>query len=111
MRKAIILILFGFLILPISSYAGITGALKGKVVDEDGKPLIGATVKVQGTNKGTYVKEKDGTFVINNLAAGKYEVLVTYKGKKTFSEKVTISADDFTKIIAKLEPDAKQQKM
>lgn len=67
--------------LPQQSFAGvaqITAAqnettVKGHVVDADGEPVIGATVKVKGTSNGT-VTDIDGNFVLRNVSGGSIEV-------------------------------------
>lgn len=72
--------------------AGITGNIRGKVTDEDKNPLIGATIKVLGTQRGGKTKS-DGTYFINNVTAGPYKIQVTYVGKDTVIKQVTIIAD------------------
>lgn len=96
-----LLILIGVLLLPNDTYASVYGVLKGKVVDQDGKPAIGASVRVVGTNRGAKVKT-DGEFTIVNIMAGNYEVLVTAVGMAEYKTKVNISADKTTEINVKL---------
>lgn len=60
-----------------------TGSLSGKVTDsESGEPLIGATVRVVGLDATTQptgaVTDRTGTYVVNNLAPGRYRVSITY---------------------------------
>ncbi len=68
------------------------GVLKGKVMDENGKPVIGATVRVVGTKRGTYVKNKDGSFKIVKIPAGTYTVKVSSVGFHNTEEDVQIIA-------------------
>jgi outer membrane receptor protein involved in Fe transport len=86
------------LLIPLSTFASVYGILKGKVVDQDGKPVIGATVRVQGTTLGAAVRNKDGSFTVVNISAGSYDVLVRAVGKKEVVKKVRISADETTEI-------------
>lgn len=60
-----------------------------------GEPLVGATVKLEGTKFTTLVK-LDGTFAFTKIAAGTYKVIVTYQGYKNTSEEtaVTISGTE-----------------
>lgn len=60
---------------------------KGKVVDANGEPVIGATVKVKGANAGS-ITDLDGNFVIKNAPKGS-TLLVTYVGYKPAQVKVT----------------------
>jgi hypothetical protein len=98
-----LLILIGVCLLPTDIYASVYGTLKGKVVDEDGKPAIGASVKVVGTTRGAKVKV-DGEFTIVNILAGNYDILVTYTGKSDYKTNVNISADKTTEITVKMKP-------
>ena len=55
-----------------------TSTIKGTVVDQNGEPIIGATVKVKGTNNAT-VTDIDGKFT---LANAKGTLVVSYVGYK-----------------------------
>lgn len=90
-----ILLWIGLFIIPFTADAGIFGILKGKIKDTDGKPLPGAVVRVQGTNRGSNAKV-DGSYQIAQLTSGKYEIQVTFASKDTMKLSVTISADRTT---------------
>lgn len=76
-------------------------SISGKVTDENGAPLPGATVLVKGTNNGT-TTDFDGNFVIE---AGINAVLqVSYLG---YSQK-EISLNGQSNITVQLDPDATQ---
>ena len=96
------------LCLPTNSWAEITPpsqqsvnqqakAVKGNVVDENGEPLIGVTVKVIGVNGGA-ITDIDGNFSLN-VAEGK-KLEISYAGYKT----QTVTARSNMNI--KMEPDA-----
>lgn len=57
-KKRMTITLF-FLLLSGAAFAGITGKIKGKIVDENGEPLPGANVILEGTNRGA-ATDKDG---------------------------------------------------
>ncbi|WEK36304.1 MAG: SusC/RagA family TonB-linked outer membrane protein [Candidatus Pseudobacter hemicellulosilyticus] len=61
--------------------------LIGTVVDATGKPLAGASVKVRGTNKGTYTNDK-GEFTLANVSAGAL-LEISFLGHKTREYRVT----------------------
>lgn len=52
--------------------------VKGHIVDENGEPMIGVTVKVEGTNIGA-ITDIDGNYTIQ-VPAGKRQLLLTYVG-------------------------------
>ena len=73
------------------------GQVKGQVVDENGDPVIGATIQVKGTKNGT-VTDLDGRFSIPN-AIGQ-TLTVSYVGYKkvelvasTASLKITLESE------------------
>ena len=66
MRKLILTLFIILLISPVAIYAQQTKTVKGTVLDETGLPVIGATVKVNGTNIGT-VTDLDGNYELANV--------------------------------------------
>ena len=72
----------GLTVCPVSANAAVTQQtikVKGQVVDQDGEPLIGATVRVKGASSGS-VTDIDGNFQID--AASDAVLLVSYVGYK-----------------------------
>lgn len=56
------------------------GQMRGKVSDKDtGEPLIGANISLEGTTMGA-ATDGDGIFVITNIPAGTYTVILSYIG-------------------------------
>ena len=102
MRKYILLIItLGFFLSSINLQASIYGTIKGRVVDEEGKPLVGASVRVEGTRLGAVVKQ-DGRFTIVNVSPGDYIVRITSVGYANYEVNVRISADVITEVDAKM---------
>lgn len=62
------------------------GKVHGIVVDDNGEPVIGATIKVQGTSNGT-ISDIDGNFSLDALPDATLEI--SYIGYKTQIVKVT----------------------
>ncbi len=73
-------------------------ALKGTVVDETGEPLVGASVRIEGTTQGT-TTDLDGKFSVT-MPAGKTKLLITFIGYKNLS----IVAKDG--MLVRMEPDS-----
>lgn len=102
LKRFLYLLLVLSLLLPVNSIASVYGILKGKVVDSEGKGVLGATVRILGTTLGAPVRNKDGSFTIVNIPAGNYEVQIRAVGKKESIKKVRISADETTEITVTL---------
>lgn len=82
---------------PATLLAQITGALSGKVTDDDGKAVAGATIRIGGTTQGG-ISKPDGKFLINGIRAGDYEITVTGVGYQPFKRNVRISVDQVTEL-------------
>ncbi len=67
-------------------------SLKGMIVDKDTQePLLGATIQVAGTSKGS-VADFDGLFELSGLSAGSYLIEVNYLGYKSYRTEVDLGA-------------------
>lgn len=78
-----------FLLLPSFLFGQRT--ITGKVVDRvSGQPVPGTSVFISNTSNGT-VSGKEGDFILNNVPAGKYELIISSVGYETmvhpFTEK------------------------
>ena len=63
-----------------------TGAIKGRVLDDQGQGAFGAAVKLYRNGvyvKGTVVMDLDGHFIIKFVEPGTYDLEVTYTGMAT----------------------------
>lgn len=73
------------------------GGISGKVVDfENGDPLVGATVSVEGQVYSAVTDEK-GDYSINNVPGGTYTLLITYVGYR--SERVQLVKVEDSKML------------
>ncbi|NOS55298.1 MAG: carboxypeptidase-like regulatory domain-containing protein, partial [Cyclobacteriaceae bacterium] len=66
--------------------------LSGKVSDEMGNPLVGATILLAKENKGE-VADENGFFEFNKLCSGRYQIEVRFVGYKTISSSVKLTAN------------------
>ena len=85
MKKQILTFLLVFL-LPAIAFAQATKTVKGTVVDKDNMPVIGATVRVVGTNIVT-ATDFDGNYVLSNVPEDA-TITYTYIGMSTQEVKV-----------------------
>ncbi|NRD24522.1 TonB-dependent receptor [Winogradskyella litoriviva] len=74
-----------------------TGSLEGIITEGSGTPLSGATVYIKALDKGT-VTDYDGKFILENLAAGTYEVSISYVGYAITTQSVSIMAGKTTQL-------------
>lgn len=65
--------------------------IKGKVVDETGAPLVGASVKVKGTNQGT-ITDANGAFLLRTVEEGAV-IVVSYIGYENKEVTATSTGD------------------
>ena len=78
-RKVLLCII---LILTVDSLiAQVTTEIYGEVIDELGKPLIGASIFLEGTQQGAQT-DFDGNYKISGVAPGSYNLIVNYLGYK-----------------------------
>jgi TonB-linked SusC/RagA family outer membrane protein len=98
--KSCLLLLFLFAAVTVQAQ---TGTLSGKVLDETGQGLPGASVQIKSLNKSTST-DPDGNFRITGLANGAVTVTVSYIGYTPYDQAVTISGSTTTNI--NLKPDA-----
>ena len=100
-----IIFLFAF-----SAYAQTSGKLKGRVVDSNGEPLVGANILVTGTMTGT-TTDIDGYYTILNLRTGIYSVEYRYLGYQSqIVTNINITPDQTTEINVTLEEKAVESK-
>lgn len=77
-----------------------TRLIKGKVTDDTGTPLAGASVTVVGTKTGT-TTNRDGEFSLNVPGTGSVTLLITATSHKP----LTITSDGSTPVSASMEKD------
>ena len=78
MKKSSILMMLMALFMSITSFAQ---GIKGTVIDENGEPVIGATVAEKSNPKNATITDFDGSFTVN-VNAGKI-IQITYIGYET----------------------------
>ena len=88
-------------ILPIMLFANyLLATVTGKVSDENGQPLFGANVLVEGTNMGAATNE-DGSFSIDYDPSGEFSLVATYIGYK----KMVVTTSDRENLVFNLKQD------
>ena len=86
-----------------SVLAGTTGKISGTVLDSDGRPVVAATVVVDGQPLGAHT-DTEGHFSILNVPSGTYDVIVARLGFKTLRvQKLIVSADQTSALPVQLE--------
>ncbi len=70
-----------------------TGTIKGMIQDQNGNPLIGANVYLEGTVHGA-ASDVDGTYFITQVPPGDYTAVVKYVGFKSKRADLSVSAGE-----------------
>ncbi len=65
-------------------------SINGTVSDDEGNPLIGASVAIQKTTKGT-ITDDQGSYSLSGLESGNYTIVVSYIGFSESSKEVNLS--------------------
>ncbi|MBK7632322.1 MAG: TonB-dependent receptor [Ignavibacteriales bacterium] len=106
LRWQLIFLMLLFSITSAMLNAQTTGKLSGVVADENGEPLIGANVLIDGTNQGA-ATDFEGYYNIINIRTGTYTIIFRYLGfQSQLISNVRISADQTTKLNATLNSEA-----
>ena len=72
-----------------------TGAIKGVVLNADGKPAVAASVLLTAKQI-TVTTNEQGVFTIPNLQPGSYELLITLIGHEPVTQKIKVAAGKTT---------------
>lgn len=92
--KYLIICLVVFVVGATSAFAQQTGAIKGRIVDSDGLPMPGASIRItELPNIGTS-SDVNGQFNLLSIATGSYTLTVSYIGYTTVSMPVTVIAGE-----------------
>lgn len=80
------------------------GSITGKIADaKTGEELIGATIVIQGTTKGT-ISDLSGNYLLTDLAPGTYNIVYSFVSYNTIIQKVVIEKNKATEINVNLVP-------
>ncbi|MEK7250424.1 MAG: TonB-dependent receptor, partial [Bacteroidota bacterium] len=90
-------------------FAGVTGKIRGKVIDRESKePLVGANVSVAGTSLGA-TTNVDGEYTVLSVPAGTYSIKVSFVGySSTTVTNVRVNTDLTTSLNFSLATEAIQ---
>jgi TonB-linked SusC/RagA family outer membrane protein len=98
MDKRILMLFACFLFVFMSVRAQVTQVSGVVTAEDDGQPITGASIRIEGTKMGT-VTDIDGKFQLSNLPANARTLVITYMGMQTKkvtikpNMKITLSAD------------------
>ncbi len=85
----------------ISGNATLTGTVKNK----NGMELLGATILIEGTQKGMVIRNRDGSFMLRNLPVGTFTTKVSFIGLKTLRREIVLDSNSTVNIDFELEED------
>ncbi|MBK7140796.1 MAG: TonB-dependent receptor [bacterium] len=86
-RRVLLLLLAAVILYGVPAIAGVTGKISGVVTDaESEEPIVGATVRVVGTDL-VATTDDEGEYFIINVPSGKYNLSVTHVGFELVTKK------------------------
>lgn len=86
----------------------VAGDIKGKIMDSElNEPLMGAAIRVVGTNKGT-TADLDGNFVLKGLKKGEYTLQISYISFHTQTITVSVPNKGEVSVTVDMKPDNKE---
>src|SRR5690242_17756272 len=102
----LVLVALAAVLLAPSGWAGTTGKLTGRVLNEKKEPLAGVNIRIEGQRLGG-VSDEQGNYFIIGIPAGTYIVRANLLGQAPFSaENVTITPDFTTNLNIQLRTQA-----
>lgn len=86
------------MIVSMTALSQLSGTIKGKVLDPDGLPVIGAFVQVdQGTVQLSTVSDTEGRFTLKPLPSGSYSVTISFLSYRTLQfDNVSVFPEQIT---------------
>jgi Fe(3+) dicitrate transport protein len=85
-----ILFFLSFLLTTVTAFAQ-KNILSGTILDEKKQPLAGVSVYLQGTVRGVQ-SDREGTYIIKDIPAGDYRLVVSLVGFQTYSQEIKLEA-------------------
>ncbi|MEL7363705.1 MAG: TonB-dependent receptor, partial [Bacteroidota bacterium] len=83
------------LLIPLTGWAQATGQISGRVTEENGGPIPGATVIVTGTNYGT-AADRSGNYELF-LSEGRWSITVSAVGFASVTDSVSVTRREATR--------------
>lgn len=106
MLKTLYAFILQLCLLAVNLPAQNAGSVSGTVEDMRQTPLVGVTLLLKGTNKGT-ATDKSGHFTINSIPPGKHTLIVSALGYKQQEQHIALSASQNLKLEVRMEKDIK----
>jgi outer membrane receptor protein involved in Fe transport len=92
-----------FIVLSLATKAQQAGSVRGMIQDEAGAPAGSFTVRIENTAI-IALSDQTGAFIISNIAAGRYTLVVTGVGYKPLRRAVDVGAGKEAFLTLKMEP-------
>jgi len=75
--------------------------IRGQVLTAEGSPLVGATLRIADSPRGT-LTQTNGQFQFIDLEAGNYDLIVSFLGYQNDTTNVTVAPDETTSLVIRL---------
>ncbi len=96
-----------FLLCIVSSSTLLAQVVKGTVTDEDGIPMPGVTIRIDGTTQGASAN-MNGEYEIKNVEVGQQTLIFSFIGFKEYRETIQVPATGEVVVNHQMEGDAQQ---
>ena len=83
------------------------GSIKGKVLTADDQPAASVSIVIKSNHR-TILTGEDGSFTLNNLPAGDYDLEISLSGYTTTTQHVTVQSRKTAEITIRLQVSQKQ---
>ncbi len=103
-RRITLVLLLHFALATVALFAQSGAVVEGRVVDLDGDPLPGATVRIPALKGVGAVVSKDGSYSISGVPSGTYTVIATMVGRDTGRQEVRVPTTGTIKVSFRLSP-------
>ncbi len=101
MKRTLTTLLFLLALAPLSFAQN--GIIRGKITDELGLSLPGATVMIESLKNGNPTDD-NGNYTLVDIPAGNYRLITSFIGYKKVEQDVTVTGGETTVVNVKMEP-------
>ncbi len=73
------------------------GTIRGTITDQEGTPVVGASILIKGTTSGV-LSDGTGTFSLTRVPVGEQTLVISYYGYETQEQQISVQAEQTSQI-------------